>query len=71
MRNTFAYDGQLSYDLEDFCETYGHPAERRFTIEITHNAVTYVYAEVVGTVRAGQVIFDLNADDLVDTRKSH
>jgi hypothetical protein len=71
MQGDSEYDGQLSYDLEDFCRTYGHPAGRQFTIEVTYDAVTYVYADVVGTVHAGEVIFYLDSDDLVDTRKSH
>jgi hypothetical protein len=42
-----------------------------FTLEVTHNAVTYVYADVIGTIHAGEVIFDLEGDDLVHTRKAH
>jgi hypothetical protein len=64
-------DGQIAYDLEEFCKDYGHPAGQSFTFEVTCNAVTYVYADVVGTVYAGEVIFDLNGDDLVYKRKAH
>jgi hypothetical protein len=59
------------YDLEEFCQDYGHPSGQLFTFEITSNAVTYVYANVVGVVRAGKVVFDLNGNDLVYTRKAH
>jgi hypothetical protein len=71
MRAASEYDGQIAYDLEEFCHDYGHPAGQLFTFEITCNAVTYVYANVAGIVRASKVIFDLNADDLVDARKAH
>ncbi len=64
-------DGQIAYDLEDFCKEYGHPRGRSFTFEVTCDAMTYVYADVVGTVSAGQVLFDLNTEDLVCTRKAH
>jgi hypothetical protein len=64
-------DGQIAYDLDEFCEKYGHPSGQLFTFEITCNAVTYVYAGVAGVVRARKVIFDLNPDDLVVTRKAH
>jgi hypothetical protein len=64
-------DGRISYDLEEFCNDYGHPAGQMFTLEVTHNAVTYVYADVIGTIHAGEVIFDLEGDDLVHTRKAH
>jgi hypothetical protein len=30
-----------------------------------------VYADIVGTVRAGKVIFELNNKDLVCTREAH
>jgi hypothetical protein len=64
-------DGQIAYDLEEFCREYGHPDGRLFTFEITCDAVTYVYANVAGTVYASKVIFELNSDDLVDTHKAH
>lgn len=64
-------DGQIAYDLEEFCKEYGHPHGRSFTFEVTSDAVTYVYADIVGTVRAGEVLFDLNYEDLVCTRKAH
>jgi hypothetical protein len=38
---------------------------------VTHAAVTYIYADVIGTVRGSEVVFCLNADDLVLTRKAH
>lgn len=64
-------DGQIAYDLEDFCEEYGHPQGRSFTLEVTCDAVTYIYEDVVGAVYAGTVVFDLNSEDLVCTRKAH
>ncbi len=64
-------DGQIAYDLEEFCKDYGHPQGRSFTFEVTCDAVTYVYADIVGTVRAGKVVFELNSEDLVCTRKAH
>ena len=71
MQTASEYDGQIAYDLEEFCKDYGHPSGQLFTFEVTCNAVTYVYANVAGTVHASKVIFDLNGDDLVDTRKAH
>ena len=44
-------DGQIAYDLEEFWKDYGHPRARSFTLEVTCDAVTYVYAHVVGTVQ--------------------
>lgn len=64
-------DGQIAYDFDEFCNDYGHPAGQMFTFEVTHNAVTYVYADVIGTVRGSEVVFCLNEDDLVLTRKAH
>ena len=64
-------DGEISYDLEEFCKDYGHPGGRMFTFEITCDAVTYVYERVIGTIRAGKVIFEFSDDDLVSTRKAH
>lgn len=64
-------DGEITYDLDEFCKDYGHPAGQLFTFELTCDAVTYVYAGVVGTVRAGEVIFELSGDNLVCTRKAH
>lgn len=64
-------DGQIAYDLEKFCKDYGRPEGKSFTFEVTCDAITYVYADIVGTVCAGQVIFDLNSEDLVCTRKAH
>lgn len=64
-------DGQITYDLQDFCKEHGDPRGRTFTLEVTSDAVTYVYADVVGTVRHGEVIFELSREDLVDTRKAH
>ena len=65
------YDGQIAYNFEEFCKDYGHPAGQMFTFEVTHKAVTYVYADVIGTVCDGEVVFCLNGDDLVLTRKAH
>jgi hypothetical protein len=64
-------DGQIAYDLEEFCKDYGNPRGLVFTLEVTCDAVTYIYADVVGTVRAGKVIFELTSEDLVCTRKAH
>lgn len=64
-------DGQIAYDLEEFCKDYGHPHGRWFTFEVTCDAVTYVYADIVGTVHAGRVVFELNSEDLVCMRKAH
>jgi len=64
-------DGQITYDFEEFCKDYGHPEGQLFTLEVTCDAVTYVYAEIAGTLRAGKVIFELCHDDLVCTRKAH
>jgi hypothetical protein len=63
--------GQITYDLVEFCQDYGHPEGQLFTFEVTCNAVTYVYANVAGEVRVDKVIFDLSDDELVDTRKAH
>jgi len=65
------FDGQIVYDFMEFCNDYGHPRGKSFTFEVTCDAVTYVYADVVGIVRAGKVIFDLSSEDLVCTRKAH
>jgi hypothetical protein len=65
------YDGQIAYELEEFRKDYGDPRGQLFTLEITYNATTYVYANVAGEVRSGQVVFDLSGNDLVDTRKCH
>ena len=64
-------DGQIAYELVDFCREYGRPEGRLFTFEVTSDAVTYTYADVIGTVRAGKVIFELSDEDLVCTRKAH
>ena len=40
-------------------------------VEVICDAVTYVYAHLVETVHAEEVIFDLNSEDLVCTRKAH
>jgi hypothetical protein len=71
MRAASRYDGQITYDFKEFCDDYGHPAGQMFTFEVTHNAVTYVYADVVGTVCGSEVVFCLEGDDLVHTRKAH
>ena len=64
-------DGQIAYDLDEFCKDYGDPEGQSFTFELTYKAVTYVYANVIGTVCAGEVIFELCDGDLVCTRKAH
>jgi hypothetical protein len=63
--------GQISYDYDEFCKDYGHPCGNMFTFEVTHGAVTYVYADVIGFVRGDEVVFCLDASDLVQTRKAH
>ena len=65
------YIGQIAYELGEFNKDYGDPAGQLFTFEVTYNATTYVYANVAGEVRSGQVVFDLSVDDLVATRKTH
>lgn len=64
-------DGEIAYDFDEFCKDYGHPEGRFFTFEVTCDAVTYVYADVVGTICAGKVIFELYGKDLICTRKAH
>ncbi|HTW71396.1 MAG TPA: hypothetical protein VME47_16030 [Acetobacteraceae bacterium] len=64
-------DGQIAYDLDEFCKDYGHPQGQLFTLEVTCDAVTYVYANIIGTVLEGKVIFELSRDDVVCTRKAH
>jgi hypothetical protein len=64
-------DGEIVYDFEEFCRDHGHPAGQLFTFEVTHNAVTYVYADVAGTVGGDEVTFCLDKADLVLTRKAH
>jgi len=71
MQAASEYDGQIAYDLEEFCKEYGHPAGQLFTFEVTCKSITYVYANVAGAVRASKVMFDLCGDDLVETRKAH
>jgi hypothetical protein len=65
------HDGEITYDFKEFCEDYGHPHGQLFTFEVTCDAVTYVYAGVAGVIRAGKVIFELNGENLVSTRKAH
>ena len=64
-------DGQIAYDLEEFCKDYGHPQGRSFTFEVTCDCVMYVYKDIIGVVGDGTVTFDLTSDDLVCTRKAH
>jgi hypothetical protein len=64
-------DGQVAYDLDDFRRHHGDPTGQSFTFEITTNAITYVYANVTGTIRANKVVFDLYGDDLVDMQRAH
>jgi len=64
-------DGQITYDLAEFCKDYGHPAGQVFTFEVTCDAVTYVYARVVGVVCSGEVTFELSGENLVCMRKAH
>ena len=71
MRAPSECDGQIVYELDEFRRDYGDPAGQLFMFEITCNATTYVYANVVGEVSSGKVVFDLNREDLVSTRKTH
>ena len=64
-------DGQIVYDLAEFCRDYGDPAGLLLTFEVTNKAVVYVYAGVAGEIFGDQVVFDLNSENLVDTRKAH
>lgn len=64
-------DGQITYDLTEFCRDYGHPSGLSVTFEVTNNAVVYVYAGVTGEISGNEVVFDLNRENLVDTRKVH
>jgi len=63
--------GQISYDYDEFCQDYGHPTGRVFTFEVTQAGITYVYADVIGLVQGDEVVFSLEASDLVLTRKAH
>ena len=65
------FDGQIVYDLETFCKDYGHPRGQVFTVEVTCDAVTYVYEGITGIVRDRSVIFELGVEDLTRTRKAH
>jgi len=71
MQGRSGSDGQIVYDYAEFCRDYGHPAGLLFTFEVTSNAVVYVYAGVAGRISGDQVVFDLNSENLVDTRKAH
>ena len=48
-----------------------NPAGLLLTFEVTNKAVVYVYAGVAGEIFGDQVVFDLNSENLVDTRKAH
>jgi hypothetical protein len=65
------YYRRIAFDLDEFYKDYRHPAGELFNFEITHKAVAYVYAEVIGTAHADQVTFDLNSEALVSMRKAH
>ena len=64
-------EGEIRYELEEFCKHYGHPAGQLFTFEVTCAAITYVFADVAGRVRIGEVVFELSEDKLVHTRRTH
>jgi hypothetical protein len=70
MPTAFVYD-QIAYDLDEFCAIHGDPVGRLFRIEITRDAVTYLFAEVAAAIEAGKIVFDLNDADLTSTRKAH
>lgn len=63
--------GQIAYDLYEFCHDHGHPDGKLFTFEVTCHAITYVFANIAGTVHAQEVIFDLSSKNLICTRKAH
>jgi hypothetical protein len=71
MHGQSGLDGQITYDLADFCRDYGHPSGLSVTFEVINDAVVYVYAGVVGEISGDQVVFDLNRENLVDTHKAH
>lgn len=64
-------DGRIEYDFAAFCADHGHPAGRRFTVEVTRDAVTYVYADIMAMIWGDEVVFDLYLEDLVVTRKAN
>jgi hypothetical protein len=70
MPEALVYD-QIACDLDEFREIHGDPAGRLFRIEITRDAVTYVYAEVAAAVEAGKIVFELNDADITSTRRAH
>lgn len=71
MREQSASDCQVTFDFTEFCRDYGHPAGLLVTFEVTREAIVYVYARVAGEVSGDQVVFELNSENLVDTRKVH
>lgn len=71
MREQSASDCQVTFDFAEFCRDYGHPAGLLVTFEVTREAIVYVYARVAGEVSGDQVVFELNSENLVDTRKVH
>ena len=38
--------------------------------EVTYDAVTSVYTDIVGAVCAGEAVFELNSENLVSMRKA-
>lgn len=64
-------DGQVAYALEESWKDYENPQGRLFTFEGTYDAVTYVSADIVGTVCAEEVNVELNSEDLVSVRNAH
>jgi hypothetical protein len=68
------FDGQIAYDLEEFCNDDGNPCGQSFTFEVTCDAVKYVCVDLLGTVGADKVVFELNSElnskDQVCTRKA-
>lgn len=71
MQASSELDGQVIYDFAEFCRDYGHPSGLSVTFEVTNKSVIYVYAGVIGEVSNDKVVFDLNRENLVDTRKAH
>lgn len=53
------------------CKDYANLQSRLVTSEVTYDAATYVNADSVGTVHAGEVNFELNSEDLVRVRNAH
>lgn len=71
MQEQLVADCQITFDFAEFCRDYGHPSGLLVTFEVTKDAIVYVYARVAGEVSGDQVVFGLNRENLVDTRRLH